>query len=46
MIDRHNMDSNNEPPKAMKDIWAWQHKEYVEEYAQFKAKLDSLKKLM
>lgn len=46
MIDRHTMDSNNEPPKAMKEIWAWQHKEYVEEYSQFKAKLDALKKLM
>ena len=46
MIDRHNMDSNNEPPKAMKDIWSWQHKEYVEEYSQFKAKLDALKKLI
>jgi hypothetical protein len=46
MSDRHSMDSSNEPTKAMKDIWLWQHKEYVEEYAQFKAKLDSLKKLV
>jgi hypothetical protein len=36
----------NEPPKAMKDIWNWQHKGYVDDYAQFKTKLDSLKKLM
>jgi hypothetical protein len=46
MIDRANMDRENEPPKAMKDIWTWQHKGYVEDYAQFKAKLESLKKMM
>ena len=47
MVDRHNMENrDNEPPKAMKEIWAWQHKDYVEEYSQFKAKLDALKKLM
>lgn len=46
MIDRASLNKENEPPKAMKDIWNWKHKEYIEEYARFKAKLDSLKKLM
>lgn len=46
MIDRANMDRENEPPKAMKEIWNWKHKGYIEEYSQFKAKLDALKKLM
>jgi hypothetical protein len=46
MIDRANMDRDNEPPKAMKDIWNWKHKGYIEDYSQFKAKLDALKKLM
>jgi hypothetical protein len=46
MVDRASLDKDHEPPKAMKDIWNWQHKDYVEEYSQFKAKLDSLKKLM
>ena len=44
MIDRANMDRENEPPKAMKEIWNWKHKGYIEEYSQFKAKLDALKK--
>lgn len=46
LIDRASLNKENEPPKAMKDIWNWQHKEYIEEYAQFKIKLDSLKKMM
>jgi hypothetical protein len=46
MIDKYNMDREHEPPKVMKDIWTWKHKEYMEEYSQFKAKLDALKKLM
>ena len=33
MIDRASLDSTNEPPKAMKDIWTWQHKGYVDDYA-------------
>ena len=45
-LDRSDLDKMNEPPKAMKDIWNWQHKGYVDDYAQFKTKLDSLKKLM
>jgi hypothetical protein len=46
MIDRANLDKDHEPPKAMKDIWIWKHKSYIDDYSQFKAKLDSLKKLM
>lgn len=46
MIERQSLDKENEPPKAMKDIWNWQHKGYVDDYAQFKIKLDSLKKMM
>jgi hypothetical protein len=33
MVDRATMDKTNEPPKAMKDIWNWQHKDYVENYS-------------
>lgn len=46
MIERSSLDKMNEPPKAMKDIWNWQHKGYVDDYTQFKLKLESLKKLM
>lgn len=46
MVERANLDREHDPPKAMKDIWNWQHKEYVEDYAHFKTKLDSMKKLM
>ena len=46
LIDRANMDKDNEPPKAMKDIWTWKHKGYIEDYSQFKAKLESLKKML
>ena len=46
MIDRASLDKSNEPPKAMKDIWNWKHKDYMEDYSQFKAKLESLKKLI
>jgi hypothetical protein len=46
MVERANLDKEHEPPKAMKDIWNWQHKDYVEDYSQFKSKLDALKKLM
>lgn len=46
MIEKASLNRDSEPPKAMKDIWNWQHKGYVDDYAQFKTKLDSLKKLM
>jgi hypothetical protein len=46
MIDKASMDREHEPPKAMKDIWTWQHKDYMDDYSQFKAKLDGLKKLV
>ena len=46
MIERQNLDKDHEPPKAMKDIWNWQHKDYIEEYAHFKTKLESTKKMM
>lgn len=36
---------NDAPPEVMKQIWAWRHKHYVEEYSQFKAKMESLKRL-
>jgi regulatory protein YycH of two-component signal transduction system YycFG len=43
MVDKASLESN--PPQGMKDVWAWKHKEYIEEYSQFKAKLDALKRL-
>jgi hypothetical protein len=46
MIERASLNKDNEPPKAMKDIWNWKHKDYIEEYAHFKTKLDAMKKLM
>lgn len=46
MIDRASLDKDNEPPKAMKDIWTWKHKGYMEDYSHFKAKLDATKKLI
>ena len=33
MVDKAMVDKDNEPPKAMKDIWTWKHKQYVEEYS-------------
>ena len=44
MVDKASM-GENQPPQGMKDIWNWRHKEYVEEYSQFKAKVDALKRL-
>ena len=43
MVDKAQLTDN--PPEAMKQIWAWRHKQYIEEYSQFKAKMESLKKL-
>ena len=43
MVDKASVNDN--PPEAMKQIWAWRHKQYVEEYSQFKAKMESLKRL-
>lgn len=45
MIEKAQTDPTNVPPQSMKDIWTWKHKEYVDEYAQFKAKLDAMKRL-
>lgn len=44
MVDKASM-GDNQPPQGMKDVWNWRHKEYVEEYSQFKAKIDALKRL-
>lgn len=46
MVEKAMLDKDNEPPKSMKEIWTWQHKDYIEEYSHFKAKLDAFKKLM
>ena len=43
MVDKASLESGT--PQGMKDIWAWKHKEYVDEYAQFKAKLEALKRM-
>lgn len=43
MVDKAKLEEH--VPQGMMDVWAWKHKEYVEEYSQFKAKLDALKRL-
>lgn len=45
MVDKAKLDMETPVPQGMMDVWAWKHREYVEEYAQFKAKLDTLKRL-
>lgn len=44
MIDKATL--NSDTPNVMKEIWTWRHKAYVEEYSHFKAKMESLKKLI
>ena len=44
MVDKASI-GEGQPPQGMKDIWDWRHKEYVEEYSQFKAKVEALKRL-
>lgn len=43
MVDKAKLEAN--VPQGMMDVWAWKHKEYVEEYAQFKAKLEAMKRM-
>lgn len=44
MVDKAKLEAN--VPQGMMDVWAWKHKEYIDEYAQFKAKLEALKRMV
>lgn len=44
LVDKYKSE-HTEIPEAMKEMWAWKHERYIEDYAKFKHKLEATKRI-